>query len=105
MEYCLAIKKVWSNAVYSNVDGPRGYHTQWNRKEKTNICYLHVEPKEYNWWKQKGRLTDLENQLMVSSGERWGGNVRVGEREVQTTGCEVDSKGVFYNKRNIASIL
>lgn len=76
----------WNLAIYSNVDGPRGYHTQWNRKEKTNICYLHVEPKEYNWWKQKGRLTDLENQLMVSSGERWGGNVRVGSGRYKLLG-------------------
>ena len=27
------------------------------------------------------------------------------EWEVQTTGCEVDYKDVFYNKRNIANIL
>ena len=64
-----------------------------------------MEPKEYNWWKQKGRFTDTENKLMGSCGERRGGNVRVREWEVQTTWCERDYKEVFYKRRNIAIVL
>ena len=29
MEYYSAIKKEWTNAICSNMDGPRDYHTKW----------------------------------------------------------------------------
>ena len=34
MEYYLAIKKEWNNAICSNMDGPRDYHTKWNKPDK-----------------------------------------------------------------------
>ena len=34
MEYYSAIKKEWNNAICSNMDGPRGYHTKWSKSEK-----------------------------------------------------------------------
>ena len=34
MEYYLAIKKEWNNAICSNMDGPRDYHTKWSKTEK-----------------------------------------------------------------------
>ena len=36
MEYYLVIKKIRNNAICSNIDGPRDYHTKWN-KSKTEI--------------------------------------------------------------------
>ena len=44
--------KKWNNAICSNMDGPRVYHTKWNQKEKDNIiCYhLHVEYKIWHKW-------------------------------------------------------
>ena len=27
----LAIKKEWNNAIFSNMDGPRDYHTKWSK--------------------------------------------------------------------------
>ena len=27
-------KKEWNNAICSNLDGPRGYHTKWSKPEK-----------------------------------------------------------------------
>ena len=30
MEYYLAIKKEWNNAICSNMDGPRDYDTKWS---------------------------------------------------------------------------
>ena len=33
MEYSLAIEKEWDNAICSNKDGPRDYHTNWNKSE------------------------------------------------------------------------
>ena len=31
MEYYLAIKKEWNNAICSNMDGPRDCHTEWSK--------------------------------------------------------------------------
>ena len=36
MEYYSANKKEWNNAICSNIDGPRDYHTKWS-ESKTNI--------------------------------------------------------------------
>ena len=34
MQYYSAIKKEWNNAIYSNMDGPRDYHTKWTNSER-----------------------------------------------------------------------
>ena len=34
MKCYLAIKKEWNNAICSNMDGPRDYHTKWSQTEK-----------------------------------------------------------------------
>ena len=32
-------KKEWNNDIYSNVDGPRDYHTKWSKPDKDKISY------------------------------------------------------------------
>ena len=27
-------KKEWNNAIYKHMDGPRDYHTKWNKSER-----------------------------------------------------------------------
>ena len=73
-EYYSAMKK--SNAICSNVNGPRDAHTQWS-KAKTNIIWHHsyVESKTwYKWTYLQNRNTDTENKLwclvMVTKGVR-----------------------------------
>ena len=34
MEYYSAIKKEWSNAICSNMDGPRDYYIKWNKSDR-----------------------------------------------------------------------
>ena len=34
LEYYSAIKKEWKNAIYSNMNGPRDYHTRWSKSDK-----------------------------------------------------------------------
>ena len=42
----LSHKKEWSNAIHSNVDGARDYHTKLSKSEKNTIQYhLHAESK------------------------------------------------------------
>ena len=40
-------KKESNNAICSNMDGPRNYHTKWSKPEKNIIWYrLYVESKK-----------------------------------------------------------
>ena len=34
MQYYSAIKKKWNNAICSNMDGTRDYHTKWSKSER-----------------------------------------------------------------------
>ena len=34
MQYYSAIKKEWNNAIWSNMDGPRGRHTKWSKSDR-----------------------------------------------------------------------
>ena len=34
IEYYSALKKRMKNAIYSKMDGPRDYHTKWNKLDK-----------------------------------------------------------------------
>ena len=66
----LSHKKEWNNAICSNMDGPRDYHAKWIQR-KTNIIWyqLYVKSKKMIQIKNRNRLTDTENQLMVTKGE------------------------------------
>ena len=48
MEYYSAIKKEWNNAIRSNMDGFRDYHTKWHKPERERQMYhLYVKLKIY----------------------------------------------------------
>ena len=34
MEYYSAMKNEWNNAICSNTDGTRDYHTKWSKSER-----------------------------------------------------------------------
>ena len=53
---------------------------------------------------KKSRLQDIENKLVVTSGEGRG-TIGAGEWEVQTIGCKVGYRDVLYNMGNTANIL
>ena len=74
MEYHSAIKKEWNNAICSNMDGPRDYHTKWSKSERErqipyDITYRWNLKSDTNYLKNRNRLTDIENKLMVTKGE------------------------------------
>ena len=59
------------------MDGPRNYHTKWSKSDRERqIYHLYVESKIWHKWtylQNRNRLTDIENKLMVTKGEReWG---------------------------------
>ena len=75
MEYYSTLKKEWNNTICSNIDGPRDYHTKWSQTEKDNyhmISLICQSKKRYTnklVYKNRNRLTDIENQSLVTKGE------------------------------------
>ena len=69
-------KKEWKYAICSNIDGPRDYHTKWNKSDKYHeITYMWNLKK---WYKRthlqnRNRLTHIENKLMVTKVGKEGG--------------------------------
>ena len=43
-EYYSAIKKEWNNAICSNMDGPRDYHSKWSKLDRERTSIWH------HWW-------------------------------------------------------
>ena len=73
-------KKEWNNAICSNADGPRDYHTKWCKSDREwqisyDIAYMWnlKEGNKWNYSQNRNRSTDIENKFMVTKGERRGG--------------------------------
>ena len=75
----LSQKKEWNNAICSNMDGPRNYHTKWRKSERererqilydtTSMWNLKYDTNELIY--ETERLEDIENKFTVTKGERW----------------------------------
>ena len=83
-------------------------------RERHTVCFdLYVESKKYtsekktSEYNKKEADTDIEKKLVITSGEREGGrgNIRAGEKEVQTIMYKINYKDILYNTGNIANIL
>ena len=79
---------------------------------KTNTVryHLYVESKRNNnlvHVTKRSRLTDKENKLVGTSGEREGGrgNIGVGDEEFQTTRYEISYEDILCSTENTANIL
>ena len=47
----LTHKKEWNNAICSNMDGPRDYHTKWNKPDRERQISCDIA---YMWNLKKG---------------------------------------------------
>ena len=77
----LSHEKEWNNAIWSNMDGSRDYHTKWS-KSKTNITWYHlyVESKKMiqkNLFTKQKQTHRLQKQT-YGYGEPWGGRDKLG---------------------------
>ena len=54
MEYYSAIKE-WNNAICSNMDGPRDYHTKWSKPDREKQISYDIT---YMW--------DLKKKLQIN---------------------------------------
>jgi len=70
----IQLSKEWNNVIFSNRDGPRNYHTKWSKSDRERqISYITYMSNLKKWYKGtylQNRVTDIENKLMVSKGER-----------------------------------
>ena len=66
MEYYSAIKKEWNNAICSNMVGPRDCHTERSKSDTERQILYDIAYMQN--LKNRNRLTDLENELMVTGG-------------------------------------
>ena len=79
----LSHKEEWNNAICSNKDGPRDYHTEVSevsevKKDKYHMTsFIEWNLKKWYRWTylpNRNRFTDLEKKHMVIKGERVGGD-------------------------------
>ena len=83
MEYYSAIKKEWNNAIWSNMDGPRDYHTKWTKTDEDKyhkISLIHgiLKNGTNEFIYKTNRLIDVENKLMVTKDKAGGINWECG---------------------------
>ena len=71
----LSHKKEWNCAVFRDMDGPRGCHTEWSKSEREKqILYINIYiwnlEKWYRWTylQSRNRDSDVENQHMDTKG-------------------------------------
>ena len=73
----------WNCVICSEMNGPRDDHTKWCKSERErqipyNITYMwNLKYDKMNLW-NRSRLTDIENKLMVTKGERGWGRDKLG---------------------------
>ena len=74
MEYYSAIKKEQNNVISGNMDAPRDYHTKWSKSDTErqiyDIAYMWNLNRGYKWTylQKRSRVTDVENEHMVTRG-------------------------------------
>ena len=78
----LSQKKEW-NAIYSNMDRPRDYHTKWSKSGRErqipcDITYMWNIKNDTHELINRNRLTDTENKRKVDKRERWGNKLGLG---------------------------
>ena len=75
-----------------------------SQRENTVRYHLHMISEKYNRLMnitKRGQLTDRENKLVLTTGER--GKIGVGKWEAQISGCKLDSR--MHNMENTVTIL
>ena len=68
------------------MDRPRGYFAGWNKSDREIlyfVTYMWALLKNKPMYMQDGdRLTDIENELVITKGERKGRRVKLGVRDI-----------------------
>ena len=91
----LTHKKEWNNAICSNMDEPRDYHSKWSKSARErqlsyDIPHIWHLKSWYKWIysQNRKRLTDTENKFMVTKDGK-----RVTSVDNVNVGDEIDIRG------------
>ena len=73
IEYYWVIKKEWNNAIYSNSNATRDYHTKWSKSERDmqisyDISYMWNLKSKWTYLQNRNGQTDRENRFVVAKG-------------------------------------
>ena len=88
MEYYSVLKKEWYNAICSNMDRARDYHTKWSKSERQIPYDYHFYVESKIWYNRiylwnRNKLIDIENRLWLPRGreleEGWIGSLGVAD--------------------------
>ena len=80
MEHIYSSIREWNNAICSDMDGPRDYHTKWSKSDRERQISYDIT---YMWNLKNGTneriykteiVTVVENKLMLTKGEGSGGS-------------------------------
>ena len=86
-------KNEWNNAICNIMDGPRDYHTKRRKSDREREISHDVT---HTWNLQnRNRLTDIENKLTVTEGERRGqgrDRLAVWDWQIQITTYKIDQQ-------------
>ena len=58
----LSHKKEWNNAICSNMDGPRDYHTKWSKSKKDKYHILLIWESKKNDTNELIYKTEIDSQ-------------------------------------------
>ena len=76
-EILFSHKEEWNNAIASNMNTTRDYHTKWSKSERERlmpyyiICMCNLKKAHKNL-RYRNRLTDRENRCSCQGGEGLG---------------------------------
>ena len=110
LQYYISIKKkenLTSAARLIDLEGTR--LSEISQTRKTNTIWYYVEPKMYNKLVNITKKKQTYRYGRRTSGYQWRDkgrdNIRLGEWEVETTGCKIGYKDVLYNTGDKTNIL
>ena len=81
------------------MDRSRDYHTKWSKSDRErqiscDITYMwNLRKWKWTYLQNRNRLTDIESKLMVTKGERGGGDkFGIWDEQIHTTMNKIDDK-------------
>ena len=91
-------KKEWHNAICSNMDKPRDYHTKWGKSDKDKyhmiLLICGIWKKSYKWiyLQNRNRPTDIENKCMVTKYNQGRDKLGVWDEQIHTAIYKIDKQ-------------
>ena len=99
IQWTLFSHKKWNDAIYSNMDGPRDYHSEWSKSDRGgqilyDIAYMWNLKKGYKWTYLSNR-----NKSYRCRKQSYGYH-QEGNRGLESTYTQYYNKDLLYSRKN-----